>query len=168
MVKVIRDFLTLNEGELSVLKNDVLQVVEVVDRHWVRCHGYANVKGLVPRANVLLLERHSFPSSLEPGHCLLVCGSPFAGTDTEAGDLSLDKGDVVIGLEEVDSSWMKGRSLSDGRVGIFPTNFTWKLDADLLFGNSGGVGSKGKVEKFAQVVHSMQAQWIILPISSQK
>ena len=39
-------------------------------------------------------------------------------------------------------------------MGIFPTSFCWKLDSDLLFSQT---SKFGKVEKFAQVVHSMQA-----------
>ena len=51
LVRVIRDFLTLNDGELSVVKDEVLQIVQVVDRHWVRCQNVRDV-GLVPKNNI--------------------------------------------------------------------------------------------------------------------
>ena len=51
MVRVIRDFLTLNDGELSVIKDEILQIVQVVDRHWVRCQNVRDV-GLVPSSNI--------------------------------------------------------------------------------------------------------------------
>ena len=30
---------SLCQGELSVVKDEVLQVIEVIDRHWVKCQG---------------------------------------------------------------------------------------------------------------------------------
>ena len=51
-----------------------------------------------------------------------------------------------------DGSWSRGRNL-EGQVGIFPTAFCWTIDMDLLVQNQRNI----KVEKFAQVVHSMQA-----------
>ena len=51
MARVIRDFLTLNDGELSVIKDEILQIVQVVDRHWVRCQNVRDI-GLVPSSNI--------------------------------------------------------------------------------------------------------------------
>lgn len=87
VVRVIRDFLTLNEGELCVVKDEVLQVIEVIDRHWVKCQGVRD-KGLVPKSNIHSVE--SVPCSLEPGHSLLVCDNNF--TSETDGDLSIFKG----------------------------------------------------------------------------
>ncbi len=68
--------------------------------------------------------------------------------------MSICKGDILVSLETLDGGlWTRGRNYHQGQVGIFPTSFTWKLDTELLFGHK----SAGKVEKFAQVVHSMQA-----------
>ena len=58
----------------------------------------------------------------------------------------------MIGLEAIDESWTRGRNFK-GEVGIFPSSFCWSLDMDLLFKQKSGLG---QVEKFAQVVHSMQ------------
>ena len=65
----------------------------------------------------------------------------------------LEKGDIIIGLEAVDDSWTRGRNLQ-GQVGIFPSAFCWRPDMNLLFKQKSAFG---QVEKFAQVVHSMQA-----------
>lgn len=87
VVRVIRDFLTLNEGELCVVKDEVLQVIEVIDRHWVKCQSVRG-KGLVPKSNIHSVE--NVPCSLEAGHSLLVCDSNF--TSETDGDLSIFKG----------------------------------------------------------------------------
>ena len=64
LVRVIRDFLTLNDGELSVVKDEVLQIVQVVDRHWVRCQNVRDV-GLVPKNNICPVDNvpHSIGNS---------------------------------------------------------------------------------------------------------
>ncbi len=74
IVRVIRDFLTLNEGELCVVKGEILQVIEVIDRHWVRCQNVRDT-GLVPKSNIHLVE--NLPQNLEPGHHLIVCDTDF-------------------------------------------------------------------------------------------
>ena len=106
LVKVIRDFLTLNEGELSVIKNDVLQVVEEVDRLWIKCRNCRD-QGQVPKSHLHPLQ--DMPNGLEAGRKLLVCESHF---NSEAeGDLTIMKGDILVVLETVDGSWTKGRNM---------------------------------------------------------
>lgn len=36
-------------------------------------------------------------------------------------------GDFIIGLQEVDANWWQG--MIEERVGIFPVNYVWQLDA---------------------------------------
>ena len=149
MVRVIRDFLTLNDGELSVIKDEILQIVQVVDRHWVRCQNVRDV-GLVPSSNICpigikmiqfdftkkyfifisFFEIDNLPHAIEKGHAILVAESNFNAENE--GDLSIQKGDLIIGLETVDQAWTKGRNLQ-GQVGIFPTSFCWTPNTDLLF-----------------------------------
>ena len=71
LVRVIRDFLTLNDGELSVVKDEVLQIVQVVDRHWVRCQNVRDV-GLVPKNNICPVD--NVPHSIGKLHTLIVIG----------------------------------------------------------------------------------------------
>ena len=87
IVRVIRDFLTLNEGEVCVVKDETLQIVEVIDRHWVKCQSIRDC-GLVPKSNIHAVE--NVPHSLEFGHTLLVCDSDFI-SETD-GDLTISKG----------------------------------------------------------------------------
>ena len=134
MVRVIRDFLTLNDGELSVIKDEILQIVQVVDRHWVRCQNIRDV-GLVPSSNICPID--NLPHAIEKGHSILVAESNFNAESD--GDLTIQKGDLIIGLETVDQAWTKGRNLQ-GQVGIFPTSFCWSADSDLLFKNKSKVG----------------------------
>ena len=64
------------------------------------------------------------------GNFILVAESNF---NSEAdGDLTITKGDLIIGLQTVDQAWTKGRNLQ-GHVGIFPTSFCWTPNTDLLF-----------------------------------
>ena len=147
LVKVIRDFLTLKEGELSVVKNDVLQVLEETDRLWIKCQN-ARDQGQVPKSHLHPIEHDLRVPEL--GHVFVICESEFKG-ETE-GDLTIQKGDILIALESIDASWTRGRNL-EGQIGIFPTAFCWTIDMDLLYKNQSNI----KVEKFAQVVHSMQA-----------
>ena len=39
-------------------------------------------------------------------------------------------GELVIGNEAIDSNWWKGEK--DGVSGIFPINYVWKIDRDIL------------------------------------
>ena len=74
-----------------------------MDRHWVKCRS-SREQGLVPKSNIHTVE--NIPNSLEPGHSLLVCGTDFKSE--AAGDLSIFKRDLIIGLEAIDESWTKG------------------------------------------------------------
>ena len=96
LVKVIRDFLTLNEGELSVVKNDVLQVLEEVDRLWIKCRN-ARDQGQVPKSHLHPIEHDLRVPEL--GHVFVICESEFKG-ETE-GDLTIQKGDILIALESI-------------------------------------------------------------------
>ena len=77
------------------------------------------------------------PHAIEKGHAILVAESNFNAENE--GDLTIQKGDLIIGLETVDQAWTKGRNLQ-GQVGIFPTSFCWSADSDLLFKNKSKVG----------------------------
>ena len=96
LVKVIRDFLTLKEGELSVVKNDVLQVLEETDRLWIKCQN-ARDQGQVPKSHLHPMEVNL--QRPERGS-IVVCESDFNG-ETE-GDLTINKGDILIALEAIE------------------------------------------------------------------
>ena len=86
---------------------------------------------------ISFFEIDNLPHAIEKGHAILVAESNFNAENE--GDLSIQKGDLIIGLETVDQAWTKGRNLQ-GQVGIFPTSFCWSADSDLLFKNKSKVG----------------------------
>jgi hypothetical protein len=64
-------------------------------------------------------------------------------------------GTIVIGTRPVDDFWYRGRTVN-GLEGTFPPSYCWEPDPS----NFVKVlkAKKGKVEKFAKVLHSMTAQ----------
>ena len=86
---------------------------------------------------ISFFEIDNLPHAIEKGHAILVAESNFNAENE--GDLTIQKGDLIIGLETVDQAWTKGRNLQ-GQVGIFPTSFCWSADSDLLFKNKSKVG----------------------------
>ncbi len=96
VVRVYKDFFTVADTELCVSKDEILQIIQVEDRHWVKCRGCRG-EGLVPSANVIVVEE--VPRDLEDGHFLLVADVHF-GAERE-GDLSLLRGDIVIGKQNL-------------------------------------------------------------------
>ena len=73
-------------GELCVVKDEFLQVKEVVDRHWARCQTEHRV-GLVPMSNVTSVD--GIPK-LEDGQALYLAVSDF--NPDHQGDLRLKRG----------------------------------------------------------------------------
>ncbi len=106
MVKVIKDFFTFADEELCVEKDEVLQVIEVVDRHWVKCQG-SRGQGRVPTANVIVKD--DVPCDLEDGHYVMVADVHFNAE--RDGDLSLRRGDIVVGkrLEQIQTILTKSK-----------------------------------------------------------
>ncbi|XP_023347442.1 uncharacterized protein LOC111716237 [Eurytemora carolleeae] len=51
LVRVLKDFLTTNDGELCVTKGEYLQVTHVLDKFWVECNIDLR-SGYVPAANI--------------------------------------------------------------------------------------------------------------------
>ena len=75
-------------GELCVVKDEYLQVKEVVDRHWARCQTEHRV-GLVPMSHVTSVD--GIPK-LEEGQALYLAVSDFH--PDHQGDIRLKRGKV--------------------------------------------------------------------------
>jgi hypothetical protein len=89
LVRVIRDFFTTTDGELSISAGEVLQIVEVVDKIWVRCvtgQSSQSREGTVPSANVTSVN----VGMHEEGTRIFVAASEF--NPEEKGDIHLAKG----------------------------------------------------------------------------
>ena len=54
-MRTIKDFFTTSEGELCVNKNEYLQVLEKVDRHWLKCRTEHRI-GLLPASHITLVD----------------------------------------------------------------------------------------------------------------
>lgn len=62
---------------------------------------------------------------------------------------------LIIGYEVVDDHWLRGSSLG-GSQGTFPPAYCWELDATNYV--PAKAAQRHLVEKYAKVVHSLQAQ----------
>lgn len=145
VAKVINDFLTTTEGELSLCKGDIVQILEKIDRHW--CNGVVNgTCGKVPLNYLIEVDTPDLQNDYE----LFATIADFPGQ--QSGDLSFRKGELIVGIREIDVNWWEGSIGS--RKGMFPTTYTWQLDSSYI-----KVKSKPKVLNImAKVKMSMKAQ----------
>lgn len=122
--RCISNFNGISSEELTLYKNDIVQVHEVVDRHWVRGEGGGAV-GQVPSS--VLVKINEFPPH-PPHQPLFVASAEFM--PSQPGDLGLSRGDFVVGLNPIDESWWCGEKW--GKQGIFPINFVWQINKDII------------------------------------
>ncbi|XP_012258359.2 dynamin-binding protein-like [Athalia rosae] len=145
LTRVLQDFLTTVDGELSLLKGDYLLVLSVVDRHW--CYGQSNNNtGKFPSN---YLHKVDVPLLAE-GQNLCISIVPFPGE--QHGDLSFGKGQIIVADEEVEPGWISGHT--DLHKGIFPATHVWKIDTALL---KKTVRRKA-IQKIARVTADLKAQ----------
>lgn len=123
VTKVLHDFLTVSEGEISVKKGDIVQVLKKVDRHWwygCCCGKYGNI----PSSYLLPLE----VPTIEDDHELFAAVADFPRQ--QDGDLFFTKGELIIGISQVNENWWYGRI--GARTGMFPITYVWQLESKLL------------------------------------
>ncbi|XP_069947710.1 dynamin-binding protein-like isoform X2 [Cherax quadricarinatus] len=121
--RCISDFTGVSQDELTVAKNDIVQVHSVVDRHWLEGESGGSI-GRVPSSILVKIELPPHPSHLP----LFVASAEFM--PSQPGDLGLARGDFVIGLNPIDESWWCGEV--NGHKGIFPLNFVWSINKDII------------------------------------
>ncbi|XP_068200932.1 dynamin-binding protein-like [Palaemon carinicauda] len=121
--RCISDFTGLLPEEINVYKNDILQIHSVVDRHWVEAEGGGGV-GRVPSSVLVTVDPPKHPV----GCPVFVAAADFH--PAQAGDLGFARGDFIIGLNPIDDAWWCGEVF--GKKGIFPLNFVWKVNEDIL------------------------------------
>eukprot|EP00095_Tigriopus_kingsejongensis_P009498 maker-scaffold1595_size34508-snap-gene-0.8 protein:Tk09498 transcript:maker-scaffold1595_size34508-snap-gene-0.8-mRNA-1 annotation:"dynamin-binding protein" len=148
VARVIRDFLTTQEEELSVTRGDYVQVINVLDRHWALCRHHHR-QGQVPTSHVTPEDVGTLPE----GTRLFVANTDFRAEQN--GDMDLTKGTLVFGYEQVDEHWMRGSTLTGGQ-GLFPPSYCWELEATNYVPSK--AREKHLVEKYAQVIQSLRAQ----------
>ncbi|KAG7175114.1 Dynamin-binding protein-like [Homarus americanus] len=121
--RCITDFSGVLEDEITVYKNDMVQIHSVVDRHWLEAQGGGSV-GRVPSSVLVKTEIPPHPPHLP----LFVASAEFM--PSQPGDLGMARGDFIIGLNPIDESWWCGEI--NGKKGIFPLNFVWRINKDII------------------------------------
>ncbi|XP_060822465.1 dynamin-binding protein-like isoform X1 [Bombus pascuorum] len=123
LTKVLSDFLTIVDGELSLHKGEHFLVYSVIDKHW--CYGESRGRtGKFPSSHLHKVEIPSFQDS----ECLFVSIASFPGQ--QDGDLCFSEGEIIIGVEDVGSGWYLGQI--NPKKGIFPLTHVWQIDTKLL------------------------------------
>ncbi|KAI4493102.1 hypothetical protein M0802_009652 [Mischocyttarus mexicanus] len=139
LTRVLHDFFTTIDGELSLCKGEHFLIHKIIDKHW--CYGQSyNRTGNFP---LNYLHKVQIPQLLE-NQSLLVSIAAFAGE--QSGDLSFEAGELIIGIREAGPEWYFGQI--DSRVGIFPITHTWQIDLNMIkkTGDKKFVKRKGKVK----------------------
>ncbi|XP_061562138.1 dynamin-binding protein isoform X2 [Phycodurus eques] len=124
LVRAVFEFLPSVSEELPLFTGDVIEVLSVVDEFWL----LGNKDGVTGQFPSTFVEEVTIPST-KPGDRLYVCINDFCST--ELGDLSLMRGDVVVGEtgESMDlgESWLHGCNAWGAR-GVFPTSCVKELN----------------------------------------
>lgn len=145
LTRVLNDFLTTVDGELSLQKGEHFLVYSVIDKHW--CYGESRERtGKFPSSHLHKVE----VPQLHDSETLFVSTAPFPGE--QDGDLSFSQGEIIVGVQDVGSGWYLGHI--DSRKGIFPLTHTWKLNSTMLKKPS----EKRTIRRKARIKTSLKAQ----------
>ncbi|XP_058802732.1 dynamin-binding protein-like [Phymastichus coffea] len=123
LAKVLNDFLTTEDGELSLVKGQYFLVEKVIDKHW--CYGESNHK--VGKFPIKCLHKVEIPR-INDNEALFISIAPFRGE--QPGDITFGLGELIIGNPEASSGWLSGHT--DVREGIFPASYVWQVDTNQL------------------------------------
>lgn len=121
VVRAVFEFLPSVSEELPLFTGDVIEVLSVVDEFWL----LGNKDGVSGQFPSTFVEEVTIPST-KPGDRLYVCINDFSSA--EPGNLSLKRGDVVVG--EAGGSmetWQRGCNVWGVR-GLFPTSCVKELN----------------------------------------
>ncbi|CAL1281416.1 unnamed protein product [Larinioides sclopetarius] len=145
LVRALYDFPTDDPSELPLLVGDIVQVKERIDKQWSL--GISNnCEGSFPTGFTIEVK---IPSFSEEDHLFAVTSDFYAQED---GDLTMKKGDIVVGKQAIDSNWWRGEI--EGQSGIFPVTHVWEIDKNLLPKSS----SLKKMSLKARVKMNLKAQ----------
>ncbi|EFN85007.1 Dynamin-binding protein [Harpegnathos saltator] len=145
LARILHDFFTTVDGELSLSKGHYFLIHEILDKHW--CLGQSQDRiGKFPLSH---LHKVDIPEFNETER-LFVAVADFPGQET--GDLFFTQGELIIGTRDIGSGWCVGRTGS--RTGIFPTTHTWELDITLIKKTS----RKKSIKRKAKVNTTLKAQ----------
>uniref|UniRef100_A0A671LWN8 Dynamin-binding protein n=1 Tax=Sinocyclocheilus anshuiensis TaxID=1608454 RepID=A0A671LWN8_9TELE len=120
VVRAVFEFLPSVSEELPLFTGDVIEVLSVVDEFWL-----LGIKdGVTGQFPSTFVEPVTIPST-KTGENLYVCISDFNSVD--AGNLPLERGDVVAAESSVDAVWMRGHNAWGSR-GLFPVSCVKELE----------------------------------------
>ncbi|XP_058476926.1 dynamin-binding protein isoform X1 [Solea solea] len=124
VVRAVFEFLPSVSEELPLFPGDVIEVLSVADEFWL----LGNKDGVTGQFPTTFVEEVTIPST-KPGDQLYVCINDF--NSTEAGNLSLKRGDVVVGEAagsmSLGETWQRGCNVW-GIRGVFPTSCVKELN----------------------------------------
>ncbi|XP_044193057.1 dynamin-binding protein isoform X3 [Thunnus albacares] len=124
VVRAVFEFLPSVSEELPLFTGDVIEVLSVVDEFWL----LGNKDGVTGQFPSTFVEEITIPST-KPGDSLYVCISDFSST--ESGNLSLKRGDVVVGEAggsiDLGETWQRGCNAL-GIRGLFPLSCVKELN----------------------------------------
>ncbi|XP_070200464.1 dynamin-binding protein-like [Littorina saxatilis] len=119
-VKAVYNFTAQQTGELTLQDGDIVKVTDVVDGNWLQGEAIYGASGSFPSNFV---EPLILPD-VRMGQRVFVALADFPAD--QSGDLELTKGDIILGTEQVDDNWWKGKN---GPLrGIFPLSCVHELD----------------------------------------
>ncbi|XP_039472242.1 dynamin-binding protein isoform X3 [Oreochromis aureus] len=123
VVRAVFEFLPSVSEELPLFTGDVIEVLSVVDEFWL----LGNKDGVTGQFPSTFVEEVTIPST-KPGDRLYVCINDFSSA--EPGNLSLKRGDVVVGEAggsvDLGEIWQRGCNAWGAR-GLFPTSCVKEL-----------------------------------------
>lgn len=123
VVRAEFEFLPSVSEELPLFPGDVIEVLSVIDEFWL----LGNKDGVTGQFPSTFVEEVTIPST-KPGDRLYVCINGF--NSAERGNLSLKRGDVVVGEAggsmNLGEAWQRGCN-AWGIRGVFPTSCVKEL-----------------------------------------
>ncbi|XP_061565302.1 dynamin-binding protein isoform X2 [Cololabis saira] len=124
VVRAVFEFLPSVPEELPLFTGDVIEVLSVVDEFWL----LGNKDGVTGQFPTTFVEEVTIPST-KPGDRLYVCINDFSSA--EPGNLSLKRGDVVLGEAggslDPGETWQRGCN-AWGVRGLFPASCVKELN----------------------------------------
>ncbi|KRX83730.1 Dynamin-binding protein [Trichinella sp. T6] len=134
-------------SDLNFRAGEIIILLKTIDANW--CYGETaeGYQGIFPSSYVF---EENLPQ-VQPGQKLLIAVQTFHAQ--AAGDLSVNAGDIILGIEKVDENWWQG--VSREKCGLLPANFVRELDMHLE--NSQFRENDNVPTKRAVVLKSMKA-----------
>ncbi|CAK8686217.1 unnamed protein product [Clavelina lepadiformis] len=123
-VVALYEYQSTASSDLSFVAGDHIDIIQSLDSEWYkgRLRGHF---GIFPKVYVSDMVPHM--NSIKTNHSKTL----YDFNGIHANELSLSEGDEVEVMCRVDTEWLKGRLVRNGKVGIFPSSFVDRVRPDL-------------------------------------